>query len=127
MPTVYIEPTWQPMLDFGTQRSTVTWSTFRALQGPVSFRLTDVSAYDNRRWYRADMNMWLLDSNDRIYGSGSMTKWWGQNASCSLGTFQPGRTLKLRTQVRIMETSAGYGSIGSGTWSGYLSWNPQMS
>lgn len=127
MPSETIPPTWQPMMDQGSQSSTVTWSRYRTLQGPVSFRLTDVSAYDGRRWYCADMDMWLLDSNNNIQGSGSMRKWWGQDAVCVLGTFQPARSLKLRTRVRIMETAVGYGSITAGTWGGVLTWTPQIS
>lgn len=89
----------------------------------MTFTLTDVEGYNSGAWDYCSMWIWLLDSAGIVYGSGSLTKYWGQNASCSLGSINPNRSLRLRTKLNIYQGSL---EEVSGTWTATMSWNTSI-
>lgn len=119
-----VGPTWQYTETTGTASDTTTWSTYRTITGATTFTLTDVEGNNSGAWDYCNMWIWLLDSSGKVWGSGSLTKHWGQNASCGLGAFNPGRSLRLRTRLNIWQ--GGYPEV-SGTWTATLSWNTSIS
>jgi hypothetical protein len=110
------------MLSFGSQSDTANWGYYRTFYGNVRFEIHDISAHDGRRFYRAEMSMWLVDANGATHAGGTAWKYWGQAATIYMGNIGPDKTLRLRTRVVIHETSVGPGTIGSGTWRGRLVW-----
>jgi len=121
--TVNIPTTWQTTETFGTQSDTTTWSTYRNILGAVTFTLTDVEGTNAGAWDYCNMWIALLDSNGTEYGGGSLTKYWGQNASAGLGSINPSRNLRLRTRLNIWQNGQ---MEASGTWTATLSWNTSI-
>lgn len=110
--TVNIPETWQS----GVQ----TWSTYRNIQGPVTFTLTDVEG-DDGTWQYVTMSIKLLDSSGTVYGSGTVTKYWGEDATTGLGDIYPGRNLCLQTYLYIVYSDGWADDTGS--WTATVSWN----
>lgn len=120
MPSYTVGPAWQLAESFGGQSDTVTWSTYRSIGGTPTFTVTNIDVYSGT-FYRCYMKIDLLDSGNRVHGSGSLNKYWGQNASCGLGGIGPAKSLKLRTTLNIYKNTAGQRDA-SGTWTAVLSW-----
>lgn len=120
MPTVKVGPAWQEST-YGGQSAPMVWSNYRNISGAPSFRLTDVTESNGTQWYRVDMRFDLLDSSGAQHGTGSVTKWWGADATTGLGYIGSTKNLRFRTSMHIWLNGSGQPAY-AGTWTGYLSW-----